>query len=68
MPQGEEAALGLNKNGLIVFIVLLILCWPLCWIPWVVDSMKAEMGGEDATTPEPVEEEEEEEEEEAPQE
>jgi hypothetical protein len=27
---------------LIVFIVLLLLCFPLCWIPWLVDSMKGE--------------------------
>ena len=41
MPQGEELALGLNKNGFIVFIILIFVCLPLCWIPFVVDSMKA---------------------------
>ncbi len=41
MPQGEELALGLNKNGFIVFIILLFFCLPLCWLPWVIDSMKA---------------------------
>lgn len=42
MPQGEEVFLGLNKNGLILFIVLFICCTPLfCWIPWLIDSMKA---------------------------
>jgi hypothetical protein len=40
MPQGEEVALGLNQTGLIVFIILLFVCIPLCWIPFVVDSMK----------------------------
>ncbi len=42
MPQGEEFFLGLNKNGGILFIILLVFCFPLCWIPFVVDSMKAE--------------------------
>ena len=42
MPQGEELALGLNKNGFVIFIILLFLCLPLCWIPFVVDSMKSE--------------------------
>jgi len=42
MPQGEEFALGLNKNGFVVFIILLVVCFPICWIPWVVDSLKAE--------------------------
>ncbi len=41
MPQGQELALGLNKNGFIVFIILLVVCLPICWIPFVVDSMKA---------------------------
>ena len=41
MPQGEDVFLGLNKNGLILFIILLIVCLPLCWIPFLVDSMKA---------------------------
>jgi hypothetical protein len=42
VPQGEEVFAGLNKNGLILFIILLIICFPLCWLPWVIDSMKAE--------------------------
>ena len=45
MPQGEEVALGLNKNGFIVFIILIFVCLPLCWIPFVVDGMKAEKKG-----------------------
>ncbi|TWU43089.1 hypothetical protein Q31b_21260 [Novipirellula aureliae] len=40
MPQGETVALGLNQTGLIVFIILIFVCLPLCWIPFVVDSMK----------------------------
>ena len=42
MPQGEELALGLNKNGFVIFIILIFVCLPLCWIPFVVDSLKAE--------------------------
>jgi len=42
MPQGKAVFAGLNQTGLIVFIILLLLCIPLCWIPWVVDSMKGE--------------------------
>lgn len=34
--------LGLNQNGLIAFIVLLLLCFPLAWIPWLVDACKAD--------------------------
>jgi hypothetical protein len=45
MGQGPEAALGLNKNGLIIFIVLVIVCLPLCWLPWVIDSLKADKSG-----------------------
>ena len=42
MPQGKEMFLGLNQNGLIAFIVLLLLCFPLAWIPWLVDACKAD--------------------------
>jgi hypothetical protein len=42
MPQGKAVALGLNQTGLIVFILLIFLCLPLCWLPFVVDSMKGE--------------------------
>ena len=41
MAQGEEVFLGLNKNGVILFIILILVCLPLCWIPFIVDSMKA---------------------------
>ena len=42
MPKGEEFAIGLNQNGFIVFIILLLVCIPLCWLPWVIDGLKAE--------------------------
>jgi hypothetical protein len=41
MPEAQENYIGLNKNGLIVFIILLIVCLPLCWLPWVISSLKA---------------------------
>ena len=44
---GQERLEKLQEDeGLIVFIVLLFVCAPTCWIPWVVDSMK---GDPDAT-------------------
>jgi hypothetical protein len=33
---------GLNMVGLIVFIVLIFACIPLCWLPWVIPSMKGD--------------------------
>jgi hypothetical protein len=42
MPKGKEMFLGLNQNGLIAFIVILVVCFPLCWIPWLIDSCKAD--------------------------
>lgn len=44
MPQGPQVFAGLNQTGLIVFIVLIVSgCGiPLCWLPWVIDSMKGE--------------------------
>ncbi|GAB4241213.1 MAG: hypothetical protein OHK005_04030 [Candidatus Methylacidiphilales bacterium] len=41
MAKGKELFLGLNQNGLILFIVLLFLCLPLCWIPWLIEDCKA---------------------------
>ena len=40
MPQGQAIFLGLNQTGLIAFIILLIVCLPLCWIPFLIDSCK----------------------------
>jgi hypothetical protein len=37
----KEAALGLTTAGLILFIVLIFVCLPLCWLPWVIDSTRA---------------------------
>ena len=32
--------LGLNQKGTITFVILLFLCAPICWIPFLVGSMK----------------------------
>jgi len=41
VPKGDEVFFGLNKNGVILFIILLLGCFPLCWIPFLIDGMKA---------------------------
>lgn len=41
MAEGKEVFAGLNQKGVIVFIILLIVCLPLCWLPWVIDGLKA---------------------------
>jgi hypothetical protein len=35
---------GLNMTGVIVFVALLCLFFPLCWLPWVIPSMKGDAG------------------------
>jgi len=42
MPQGKVVFAGLNQTGMIVFIILLVLCFPLCWIPFIMDGMKGD--------------------------
>jgi hypothetical protein len=45
MPQGKEVFLGLNQNGVIVFIVAGLLCFPIGFIvPFFIDSLKADPG------------------------
>jgi hypothetical protein len=38
---GTAVFLGLNQSGVIAFIILLLVCLPLAWLPWVVKSCKA---------------------------
>jgi hypothetical protein len=33
----------LSQNGWIVFILLLIFCLPLCWLPFVIDGCKEDV-------------------------
>lgn len=42
MPQGKVVFAGLNQTGLIVFLVLLFFCFPIAWIPWLMDGMKGD--------------------------
>jgi hypothetical protein len=42
MPQGKIVFAGLNQTGVIVFIILLALCFPLCWLPFIMDGMKGD--------------------------
>lgn len=38
---GGAVFAGLNQSGVIAFIVLLLVCLPLAWLPWVIPSCKA---------------------------
>ena len=40
----EEFALGLNTGGFVLFIALLFVCLPLCWLPWVITGCKPTQG------------------------
>ena len=42
MAQGKVVFAGLNKTGTIVFVALLIFFFPLCWVPFVIGSMKGD--------------------------
>ena len=46
MPKGKEVFFGLNQQGVILFIILVLVCLPLCWIPFLIDSCKAEPGAQ----------------------
>jgi len=30
---------SLSGNGWVVFVLLLLLCFPLCWLPFVIDNL-----------------------------
>lgn len=34
--------MGLNQNGVIAFFVLLLVCFPLVWLPFIIPQFKAE--------------------------
>lgn len=42
---GENKFAGLNQNGLILFIILIVVCLPLCWLPWIIGGCKADVEG-----------------------
>lgn len=33
----------MSSTGWVLFIVLLLLCFPLCWLPFVMSGMKEEV-------------------------
>ncbi|HTU26314.1 MAG TPA: hypothetical protein VMF30_12995 [Pirellulales bacterium] len=33
---------GLNMTGTIAFVLLVVLCLPLCWLPFVIKSCKGD--------------------------
>jgi hypothetical protein len=39
---GKAVMMGLNLGGVITFFVLLLLCFPLCWLPFIMPQFKAE--------------------------
>lgn len=39
---GKAVLFGLNQNGVMLGIVLLLFCFPLCWIPFVIPQFKGE--------------------------
>ena len=42
MSNNKAIMLGLNQTGVIVFILLLLFCIPLCWIPFLIQGMKGD--------------------------
>lgn len=40
--KGKSVLFGLNKNGVTLGIVLLLFCFPLCWLPFVIPRFKGE--------------------------
>ena len=38
---GKAVMMGLNQSGVILFFILLILCFPTCWLPFVIPAFKA---------------------------
>lgn len=48
MAEGRVVFAGLNQQGLILFIILLVLTGPcFCWVPWLIDSMKGDPNATD---------------------
>lgn len=39
---GKSVLFGLNQNGVILGVVLLLFCFPLCWLPFVLPKFKGE--------------------------
>ena len=40
MPQGKVVLLGLIQPGVIAFVIMFFLCFPFCFVPFLLDSCK----------------------------
>lgn len=38
---GKAVLMGLNQTGVVLFFILLVLCFPTCWLPFIIPSCKA---------------------------
>ena len=38
---GKAVLMGLNQTGVILFFALLFICFPTCWLPFIIPSCKA---------------------------
>ena len=38
--ENKNVFLGLNQTGTIAFILLLFICFPVCWLPFLISSCK----------------------------
>lgn len=36
----EEGIIGLTTGGFVLFIILVLFCIPLCWLPWVIKGTR----------------------------
>ena len=41
MPYVEKK--NLSTGGWVLFVVLLLVCFPICWLPFVIDGCKEEV-------------------------
>lgn len=41
-PTGRPIVLGLNRTGILLFVLLLVIVWPLCWLPFIMNGCKGE--------------------------
>lgn len=42
MSDDKEIILGLNWKGVLLFVPLAFLCVPICWLPFLFDTFRAQ--------------------------
>lgn len=52
----ENVTLGLNQKGTVLFVVLLFLCFPLCWLPWCSKDLRVQEPDTQDPDPDPKKE------------